>query len=284
MGVLILLLPLCGCLHSRDGSWAAGVFFHDLGAAPYNQSDWELPAPGPSPKPAEEKPGQPAKAPPPKPPPAEPYLKPDGRPLILGIGAVESLMDGTSESFSLYRYLENNPVVIEDKRVLVTLVDHPAEADYTLSGTTTGTMTYDYKSREIAPSLLILGYTGGGAFTVFGIMGIAIGGGEGDAMKTIGYICLPLGLLALGGVGLYQYLDAKDFTWNHYSWELQTDVWVWKDGRKVKNIKVGDKKTLALEARLGRFRAAANEPLWKQVAEEVGKLVAQEMAGQGVQP
>ena len=71
----------------------------------------------------------------------------------LGIASVLDELDRTSESFSLYRYLSAHPPSFRGRKLRVILVDHPAEADFSISGSIDGLMTFQgdtYSIREVA--------------------------------------------------------------------------------------------------------------------------------------
>lgn len=61
----------------------------------------------------------------------------------LGVGNVVSTFDATTESFNVFRLLQARPPLVAGVAPRVVLVDHPAEADFAVTGTLGGQVQFD---------------------------------------------------------------------------------------------------------------------------------------------
>ncbi|MBI5215706.1 MAG: hypothetical protein HY960_08130 [Ignavibacteriae bacterium] len=59
----------------------------------------------------------------------------------LGIGAIVNTIDQTTESFIVFDYFESHPIVVNSKKLSLRYVDHPNEAQYTVTGELDGSMS-----------------------------------------------------------------------------------------------------------------------------------------------
>jgi len=59
-------------------------------------------------------------------------------PPVLGVGAIVSQFDATTESFNVYSALRAAPPTVRGAAPSVVLVDHPAETEFAVTGTVTG--------------------------------------------------------------------------------------------------------------------------------------------------
>lgn len=59
-------------------------------------------------------------------------------PPTLGVGSIVSTSDSTSETFVVFRALNGAPPNVRGTVARVTIVDHPGEADYAITGKVTG--------------------------------------------------------------------------------------------------------------------------------------------------
>lgn len=202
------------------------------------------------------------------------------RPLKLGIGSIVHERDSTTESFLAARAFRDL-VKLPERALDVTVVDHPADADYSVMGIVRGDVSYARQTEMGALGWTSFGVAGAG----YMIGGIGLGTAElidalssqpNDAIPVIKEISLiSLGVAVAGNV----YVASRPA--NRYTWD-QTAVLTLRRGTVV--IGELEVRDVSDRVRWGTYdepRSASEAALWRQAAAEVRACIEKDLAGGG---
>lgn len=202
--------------------------------------------------------------------------------LTLGIGALFSKHDGTTESFAFARYLRAHPLATRCGPLAVHLVDYPTDADFYLSGSVDSSLSYRTKDMTW---IWKLGAAAIGAGLVVVVSGIVIAsmitrysdpnnalvgpliGGGGTVVVGIG---LPLTVWGLRWPVRHRYSPSRS----------SADVVV-----RYRGVRVAEAKVQHHEAEHSYYSPTPDlqryqfDPLWGQLAASVSQTASRECAG-----
>ncbi|OGQ89506.1 MAG: hypothetical protein A2289_05855 [Deltaproteobacteria bacterium RIFOXYA12_FULL_58_15] len=201
------------------------------------------------------------------------------RRVTLGIGSIINEMDGTSESFSLWRYLKEHPLELDGRPVDVRLVSSVIDADLTVNGTVGGEQRYRYDQEPEG------GMAGMIMLTIGAAVGIA-GGTAGGALMTVETIAGDGGPLAfdqrkpftiavesaavVGTVCLIALIHALvNLEVHRYTAESSTVLTLRRGSKVVTTIAAQNSLKTATAEPLPRLSDALSAPLWEKVREEI---------------
>lgn len=195
-------------------------------------------------------------------------------PLRLGIGGIVHSLDGTTESFAALEALRERGVHAAQRPVRVALVDHPAEADYTVSGVIEGDIAWRHDDPQ--PTI-----TAGWATALGGLVaGAGLAGGaaalsdDGDR-STDTTQRLLVGGAALGGIavavgtGLLAYGATHEA--NRYTWRHSARLTLFKGAEPLGPIELDVRGETRTFEPLPRLRARTLAPLWAALADELAR-------------
>jgi hypothetical protein len=194
------------------------------------------------------------------------------RPIRIGIGSLLQEQDGTTESFlARDRWAALDWVDGRDEQVV--LVDHPADADYTISGSLTGAISYDYETRA-APVIPAVGYGAGfsigGALLALGIIFDAVGSEPDPTPYYTG------GLVGLGMAGA-----AAAYVWsrpaNEYHWSEMARFTLRRNGVRIGEFSVVDQGVKRRWSPDADYRRHALERLWRKARDAIAPCITRDL-------
>ncbi len=203
-------------------------------------------------------------------------LSPDvgiSRPIVIGIGSIVYESDGTTESFAAADALRRGRLIPERKTEVV-LVDHPTDADYSVSGVIQGAAHY-YRAAEMNPVIPAvgygLGYIGGGTVTLTGVI-------IGLASDTDTGTLTALGLLGLSlGVGSSFYVWSRPA--NHYSWNHSATLVLRRHGVPIGQFVVADSGNRTSWSAYPGLRNGSLRRLWRKAAGAISRCIQDDLGG-----
>jgi hypothetical protein len=194
------------------------------------------------------------------------------RPLQLGVSSIVHRADSTTESFIAERALHQS-FALPARNVDVGLIDHPADADYSISGNVDGWIKYARESdMSFAPHVIAtLGLLVGASFTGTAVLINAVDDGRGDFVMTPGLLLLGV------GVGGLIYMASRPA--NHYTWDQTATLVIRRGSVVIGEVVVNDTHDDITYQPLRGLRETSERQLWKRAAREVSACIAADLAG-----
>jgi len=190
----------------------------------------------------------------------------------LGIGTIVLERDGNTESFSLYRHLIRPPTSLERLGLRVRLEDRPGVTDYHVSGRITGSISYRLvDAGKLFNAIFIPSFVTGICLLFPGILGPTIG--EDPKAAPL----LPLSfILMFGGAAVAGQMSRV----NKYSWDIETDLVVRRDGQQIDRIQVHSVQETK-KAFTQPVRSFTTEDLWDKTAGELEHVIRTDLESRG---
>lgn len=193
------------------------------------------------------------------------------RPIRIGVGSIVHARDGTTESFAAHdAWAKHAFVPARDSEVV--LVDHPTDADYTISGTVSGDLYYTRKKHRDAATPAIAMATGYG----FGFTGLVMGGTFTALDNPAGEEILTAGIV-LTAVGLANHVYLMFRPSNQYEWSQQARLTLRRNGVRIGEVVVSDSERLVRRSAVRGFRTRAFERIWREARDEIGRCIAADL-------
>ncbi len=203
-------------------------------------------------------------------------LRPDAgidQPIVVGIGSIVYASDGTTESFAAADALQHG-TLIPERKTKVVLIDHPTDADYSLSGVIQGSASYrrEAEMNSVIPAVgYALGYIGGGTVTLTSvIIGLASDNDTGT-LTAFGLLGLSLGV----GSSLYVWSRPA----NHYSWSHRATLVLRRHGVPIGQFVVADSGNRTSWNAYPSLRNGSLRRLWRKAAGAVGRCIQTDLGG-----
>lgn len=193
------------------------------------------------------------------------------RPVRVGIGAIVHAQDGTTESF-LAQEAWTGVDLVPGRRSEVLLVDHPVDADYSISGQVTGRVSYERETHlrsKTANALLVVSlvaFSFGASATILGTTLTATG--ETDAGKPI----LTGGLIGMSTLPIFIGYSASR-PGNIYEWSHGAQLVLRRNGVRIGEFRVVDDERTTRFSRLERFRRESMRRIWRKASEVIGQCI-----------
>jgi hypothetical protein len=193
-------------------------------------------------------------------------------PLRIGVGSIVTDQDGTTDSF-LAHGAWSKMTWLEGRRTTIELVDHPTDADYTISGDISGDLAYARSTNDATPGKTVavaLGYTLGGALMLTAAITAAVGQPQVWAAE-------------LGGVGLGVGLGGHIAIWrsdaNLYRWNVTGHFTLRRNGVRIGEFYVDDNGHEArYQPRGSSFRPMVLGHLWNKAHDVIAPCIASDIA------
>lgn len=192
----------------------------------------------------------------------------------LGIGHITQLSDGTSASFDAYEYFESHRIRGPGGSLDVTLVDHPSEAEYVISGRVESDNEYAYDAHEsLGLSQLVLG-TFGGSFSLAGAaFHVVSAAGEGsEKLTTLGTVFAVAGGISLAafiGVTIPRVVMEE----NEYHYDHRASIVLRHQSQKVATIELTSSGEILTHDPLEHVNRHLTRDLWAQLKERIEREI-----------
>ena len=172
------------------------------------------------------------------------------RSVKVGVGYILNTLDGTSESFSLASYLRENPTAVPGE---VVLIDHPLDADYSISGQIDGSVGADYADVQGTIS------SWRDFFTLLAFFPLV--------METAGILAEPVKDGVLGRRDVYD-----------YNWAQTGNFVLRRRGRQIDTFQIHSSGKQKESAPASNLRNFVNADMWKQLAAHLDVRIKSDQA------
>lgn len=203
-------------------------------------------------------------------------------PLRLGVGSIVHAGDSTSESFLAARGLDG-AVRVPERRVEVTVIDHPSDADYSVMGVVDGSIRYAREMKMNAAGLTgviaaPMGYLLGGTFLGTTLLIDAISSSDGSSGVTS--VFKTMGIIGLG-IGVAGHVLLATRPANRYAWDQTATLALRRGTVVIGEFSVRDVQDRVHWSPIARVRDASTRAVWTGLGREIGACIAADL---GVAP
>lgn len=199
-------------------------------------------------------------------------------PLRLGVGSIVHTRDSTSESFLAARGLAD-AVHVPERRVEVTVIDHPSDADYSVMGVVEGDIRYAREMKMGAAGLTgiisaPMGYLLGGTFLGTSLLVEAVSSSEASSGVTSTF--KTMGLIGLG-IGVAGHILLATRPANRYTWDQSATLALRRGTVVIGEFAVRDVHDRIHWSPIPRVRDASTRAVWTGLGREIGACIAADL-------
>lgn len=197
------------------------------------------------------------------------------RPVRIGVGSIVHAKDGTTESFLAHEAWVSEPFVPE-RSTEVVLVDHPTDADYAISGSVTGEVSYERKVHTPSKGVQALQLTSLFAFS-FGLSAAILGTTLSATGEDVGEPILTGGLLGMSTLPATLIYNATRPA-NQYAWTHEARLVLRRHGVRIGEVVVRDDDRTSRREPIDGYRRHTLARLWRKAREQLGQCIAADLA------